>query len=117
MALKIDRFRILNKKRGSAQILATFDVNLGPLTIRGYEIVRAGNNTFVSAPANVYKKSDGSGWDRFNFVVYDGPKGEALEKQIETDAMDELRRRGAAAQPAKKESYGGFDDGDDGLPF
>lgn len=109
--MKIDRFKILNKNRGKATIMASFDVNFGPMTIRGYEIVKIGNGQpFVSEPANVYKKDDGS-WDRFAFVVYNDAKGENMQNQIQTAAFDELRRRGpAATQPDPFAGTGAQDD-------
>lgn len=103
----IDRFRVLNDQRGKATIVASFDVKLSFVTIRGYEIVKVGNkDPFIAVPANAYKKSDGSGWDRFNFIVYEGSKGEQLQAEIERLAMEELRRRSGSVPAA---ASGGFE--------
>jgi len=107
--IKIDRFRVENKDRGKARILGSFDVNFGPMTIRGYEIVQLEDRTFISEPNNAYKNKEGS-WTRFNFVLYNGPKGEQIQENIKELAFDELRRRQPAASQPKAQTTGYDDD-------
>lgn len=105
MAIKVDRFRVLNKQRGQANILATFDVNFGAFSVRGYELVQHNNKTFVGVPANVYKNREDK-WDRFNFIVYNDSKGEQLEQAIHNMAMEELKRRKDAVPSQGNNNYG-----------
>lgn len=118
MAIKIDRFRVENKQRGQATVLASFDVNLGAMTVRGYELIQHNGKMFVSVPANVYKNRDNK-WDRFNFIVYNDSKGEQLEQTIQSMASEELKRRKGAVQNSGGygNQYGSNDSSDDGLPF
>lgn len=114
MAVKLDRFAIKNVQRGKATVLARFDVNFGPMTIKGFELIRVGDKTFVAEPSNSFKGTDGN-WKTFKYVAYAGSKGEELQKQIHSLASEEMSRRGTQPPPtqASKPSYADEDD----LPF
>lgn len=126
MAVKIDRFRIVNKQRGNAKILAIFTVQIGPLQINGVELIQAGRTKFVAFPNRRYNAGSQKRpeWKTFNYIWFDGSKGEALKKDIEQAALEELERRGGGADDnddrySKKKSYRSrlYEEEDDDMPF
>ena len=120
--VKIENFKIKNQQRGRATTLATFDVNLGALSIKGAELIRLDDGkTFASMPNNRYKGSDGQ-WKRFNFIGFNGDRGNKLIGEILKMSQEEYKRRTAGSTSQGQ----GFDRGypqesqdtwDDGLPF
>ena len=121
--IKIERMNVKNTQRGKAYLMARFDVNLGALTIKGFELVQVGDKVFVSEPYNLWKpKEPNAELKRFTYVFFNGEKGQSLKDMISNSAKDEYRRRNQAPQQDQnawgqqpEDILGG--DGDDGLPF
>lgn len=100
MAVKIDRFRIINRERGNTTILASFTADIGIMEFNGVEIVESAKGTFIAFPNRRYnagteKRPD---WKTFNYIWFKGSKGEALKREIEQAAFEELERRGGESQ-------------------
>jgi len=108
MAMKIERMTVKNTQRGKATLLARFDVNFGPMAVKGFELVRVGDSVFVSEPYNLYTPKGESQPKRFTYVFFNGEKGKAMQKEISDAAKDEYsRRNGAGGQDQYQNQYGG----------
>lgn len=135
-SIKIERMDVKNTQRGKAYFLARFDVNFGPMTIKGFELVKAGDQVFISAPYNLWKPKDANPQDKpqkFTYVWFNDDKGKKLEEMISQMAKEEYRRRNSAPPPQPEQNaWAGGDDmfgggggnqgggnqgGGDGLPF
>lgn len=138
MAVVIENFRIRNTVRGKATLQASFDANLGALSIKGIELLKlnADGRQFVSAPHNRYQDKQTNEWKRFNYVGFNGERGNALLAEITKLGTEEYNRRSGSmgqtpatyhrneeptrpAQGGYKDNrgYGQTDDYDDGMPF
>jgi len=115
--LKIERMAVVNKQRGAVTVLARFDVNLGPITIKGYELVRWNDgNVNISEPYNLYTPRGESKPKRFTYIFYNGDRGKKIQEQIDQMAKAEYQRRAAA--PAPQQSFGGgLEEAEDEFPF
>lgn len=101
----IERFSVKNDTRGKATLVATFNVNLGPMTINGMELIRLDSGVeFVSPPSRNYQ-IEGGEWRRFNYVHFNEDRGDRLKDAILEAAKDELARAGNPA-PARRASGG-----------
>lgn len=103
MAVTIDNFRIKNQARGrngKVTLLATFDVNLGAISIKGVELLRMeqNNNIWASVPHNRYQDKRTQEWRKFNYVGFNGERGNALLAEFTRMAEDEYRRRSSQPQ-------------------
>lgn len=94
MPIQTENFRIKNQTRGRATVLCTFGINMGSLTIKGFELIRTQDGkSFVSAPHNRYQHKETQEWRRFNYLAYNGERGAQLQQQIFDLAMEEYTRR------------------------
>jgi hypothetical protein len=90
---KIENFKVKNEQRGSATRLATFSVDLGPIALNGFELVRTGEGvTFISEPHRRYQTQSGE-WKRFSYVWFNQGKGEQIRGEILELAKAEFERR------------------------
>jgi hypothetical protein len=113
--MQIENLKQTNNTRGKATRVCTFDVNMGAVTIKGFEFVRLDSGKeFVAVPNNRYQHSTGE-WRTFNFCTFNGDRGGKLQQFIFDEVKKELARRGSnqgASAPA-----GGPPSLDDDLPF
>ena len=105
---KIENMHVKNTARGKAFLMARFDVNLGPMTIKGFELVRVGDTTFVSEPYNLYTPQGESKPKRFTYVFFNGEKGTAVKEKIVAMVKEEYARRSSAPQQPRYENNPGY---------
>jgi len=106
MAVTVENFRIKNQQRGRATLLATYDVNLGAISIKGIELLKLDKgNIFASAPHNRYQDKRTNEWRRFNYIGFNGERGNSLLAEITKLGEDEYRRR--SSQPQQQTPYRG----------
>lgn len=105
MAIKIERMVVKNTPRGRATLLARFDVNLGPLTIKGFELVTVDGSTFVSEPYNLYTPKGETKPKRFTYVFFNEAKGKDMKRQIDEMAKAEYQRRNSAPPQEYGDAY------------
>lgn len=119
MAIHLENFKIKNNPRGRATLLATFSVNLGAISLNGFELVEVDNKRFVSEPHRRYQV--GGSYKKYSYVWFNEGKGKQLEGEIEKLAIQEYDRRTAEQEPVRSHSAvpmdnDPFEDFDD-LPF
>ena len=99
MALKIERMNVVNKQRGKVLLMARFDVNFGPMTVKGYELVKWDDgNVAIGEPYNLFTPRGEDKPKRFTYVFYNGDRGKAMQAQIFDAAREEFQRRNSAPQ-------------------
>lgn len=115
MSIVLESFKIRNTDRGKAKLLATFDVNLGPLTIRGMELVEWQGSSFVGVPNNRYKGADNT-YKKFNYVAFNDERGKELNAKIHQMASEAYSQSTPVSSPppVASPSITGIDDD---LPF
>lgn len=107
MSLKIERMNIVNQRRGKILFLARFDVNFGPMTVKGYELVKWDDgNVNVSEPYNLFTPRGENKPKRFTYVFYNGDRGKKMQEQIIEMAKEEYKRRNSAPKE-EEEFFGG----------
>lgn len=130
MAVSLTDFKVANRKskNGGAITLATFGVNLGAITIKGYELVKltSSGKVFVAVPGNRFQ-NEAKEWKTYRHIHYNGDRGSALETEIQKLAADEYKRRASAVNQApartggsrydQGDDFGGGSFSDDDLPF
>lgn len=102
--MKITNFRTIDKP---GSLVAAFDVEFAPLTVRGIRLIRKGDGgMFISEPSDSYQK-DGETKFSKHVVITD----EQIRARIETAAKEIWHsKQGHSPEPA-------FAADDDGAPF
>lgn len=105
MSVVIEKFRVVNRKRGSATCLCSFDANMGALSIKGLEVIQlTGGKVFLGLPNNRYQDKQSGEWRTFNYVAFNGERGAQLQEQLLGMAKEEYSRRNTSSPPMREQT-------------